>query len=474
MGQLIIYYDALEDAASQAKKAAKDFDDYADRLRKKVSRKLSDYDGTRTGNISTAESSIDDKISEAEKRADAFYAYASAIGENGFIAKAKSADQTVKSNVADKIGEFRDTYGIKENPIEKWICNLVCKLNDTALGRLLKDIASTIANAIDIALDSVSDWYNYWGGEYLIKDIGKAVLAAVVAVAAVILVVVTGGGALALISAAIAATVACLNLGATIFNSANAYGAMQDGDPSWAKRYSNRDGFTDTLRAESDSKLIHGIALAIDGAEFVGQLLGLADAVKNLPATIKNFSNFAKGVKSTPFSRAKFQSWFKSDMFSAKSIGNALTGDLISNLGDLREVRNVKTVCQVVGSLESTWDNIAFANELVHGEASAKDIIFKTVGTLGSMADTGLKENGFRETYGQSFERDNGNIDKKYSFDMFGDVVGNGDNSFVSNIVSAASDLTDVVIPEINIGDFKISDNESCWDFKDKCAAYFN
>ena len=450
MGQLIIYYDALEDAASQAKKAAKDFDDYADRLRKKVSRKLSDYDGTRTGNISAAESSIDDKISEAEKRADAFYAYASAIGENGFIAKAKSADQTVKSNVADKIGEFRDTYGIKENPIEKWICNLVCKLNDTALGRLLKDIASTIANAIDIALDSVSDWYNYWGGEYLIKDIGKAVLAAVVAVAAVILVVVTGGGALALISAAIAATVACLNLGATIFNSANAYGAMQDGDPSWAKRYSNRDGFTDTLRAESDSKLIHGIALAIDGAEFVGQILGLADAIKGLPATMKNFGNFIKDIKSTPLSRERFNSWFKSDMFSAKSIGNALTGDLITNFKDIKDVRNVENVCKMIDSLDSTWSNISFANDLIHGDVSAKDAVFKTLGTLGNMADTSLNANGMKKYF-------NGE-----------------DGSPISDITSLASDISDIVMPEINLGNFKISDDGSLWDLGGKCATYFN
>ena len=188
MGQLIIYYDALEDAATQAKKAAEEFEDYAEKLKDKVAKKLDAYSGARTGNVNSADGDIDAKISEAEKRAEAFYAYSSAIGKDGFIKTAKDADDTVKTDVTTKIGEFRETYNIKENPIEKWICNLVCALNDTALGRLLKDIASTIANAIDHALSSFSDWYNYWGGEYLIKDIAGAVLAVVVAVAAVVLV----------------------------------------------------------------------------------------------------------------------------------------------------------------------------------------------------------------------------------------------------------------------------------------------
>lgn len=463
MGQLIIYYDALEDAASQAKKVAGEFEDYAEKLRDKVAKKLDGYTGSRTGNISAADSDIDDKIAEAEKRADAFYAYATAIGENGFIKTAKAADEAVKTDVTTKIGEFRDTYGIKENPITKWFCDLVCALNDTVLGRIIKDIASTIANAIDVALSSISDWYNYWGGEYLIKDIAGAVLAAVVAVAAVVLVVVTGGTALAIISAAIAATVACLNLGATIFNSINAYGAMQDGDPSWAKRYSNRDGFTDTLRAESDSKIVHGIALAVDGIEFAGQIIGLADALRNLPASIKNFKSFVSGLKSNPGKNASFQSWFKSDMFSSKSIGNALTGDLFKNLDEISDVVNAKTVCQVIGSLDDTWGNITFVNDLIHGDATVTDVIFKATDTFGSMADTGLQENGLEET-----------MFDPPRFDMYGDEIGRGDDSLFSDLSSILSDTSDIAMPEINIGDFKISDEGSAWTFGEKCATYFN
>ncbi|MBO5238621.1 MAG: hypothetical protein J6B50_07590 [Lachnospiraceae bacterium] len=445
MGELIIYYDALVDAASKASKAAAEFDAYATRLKEKVANKLDSYSGGKTGNLYSAETEIDNKIAEAEQMADAFYAYSTAIGNNGFIQTAKAADAAVKSEVTTKIGEFRDTYGIKENPITKWICDLVCVLNETALGRLLKDIADSIAIALEHLWNDFTDWYNYWGGEYLLKDIAVAVAAAVVAVAAVVLVVVTGGAALAIISAAIAAVVACLNLGATIYNSVNAYGAMQDGDPSWAKRYSNRDGFTDTLRKESDSKIIHGIALAVDGVEFAGQIIGLVDTLRNLGGAIKNFKNFMTALKNDPFKNASFQSWFKSDMFSFKSISNSLTGDLISNLSELKGGANVKTVCQVIGSLNSTWENITFAKDMFSGDKSFVDIALKATSIAGSMADNGMKENGFTETFGRNSTNSNGTIDRVFRFDMAGDVVGNGDNSLFSSISGSLSSSNDII-----------------------------
>lgn len=279
MSTIIVHYDSLEDASRQAEKASKKLEDYAEKLQKKVSRKISDYSGETTGNISSAQDFVDKKIKQLNNKAEAFLNYSRDV--DAFTEAARAADKKVASDIEKLSGEFKLSYGIKNNVVTDFFNYFSNKLNESALGRFLKDCATIVGNAIDKLTASISDWYKYEGGKYIIDGIFAGISIAL-GVCAVIAAFVMGGPLIVMLAGVVSGCIAVLDGFADLRNSAKAYQNELGGDPAWAKRYGDLNTFTDTLRKESNSLFIHNFANTIDVVGFAADAISFFYNIKDL------------------------------------------------------------------------------------------------------------------------------------------------------------------------------------------------
>lgn len=281
MSQLIIHYGSLETAAQMARDTGNKLSDYAEKAQKRIANKISAYSGEHTGNITSAQTYINQKINQLNQKSAAFLQYASDVDR--FAQSAKATDKGVKERIGSLSGTFKDNYGIKDSVITNIFNFISDKLNESNLGRFFKDMVQTVWGKVESLKDGIVEWYKYDGGKYIVDGV-KAAAMAVAAIAAI----TTIGNIIVVAASIVVAAIAVANALFAITTSAIAYGKEKSGDPAWAKRYGDLDTMADTMRTKSNSENDHIAADVTDTVEFV------ANAICIGAKGVEGFENFKK------------------------------------------------------------------------------------------------------------------------------------------------------------------------------------
>jgi uncharacterized protein YdiU (UPF0061 family) len=156
MSTLVVSYNDLEDASKDAKKAAALIEEYADAIDEKICKKLKEYSGSWTSNMDEADQLMKEKLEQLRQKQLDFETLASNI--ETFKNNCITADNNVKAAIESLSGDFKNTYGIKENIVTKWFSYIGTDIaNSSALGRYLKDIGNTIDVAVTDGIEKIKD-----------------------------------------------------------------------------------------------------------------------------------------------------------------------------------------------------------------------------------------------------------------------------------------------------------------------------
>ncbi|BCN32397.1 hypothetical protein [Anaeromicropila herbilytica] len=315
MSTLVISYEDLNDASHHAKNLAEKLGDYANELEHKVCRKINEYSGERTQNLYDADGFMRKKLEKLQQKKIDFTTLSSNI--KTFESNCKTADNNVARSIKTITGDFKKAYKIKENVITNFFNYIGVAIgNATAIGRAIKDCIGGIQDVIKSAGEAISDWYKYDGGKYLIEGaiegIGAALLGAVTAIAAVAALAAasTVGAVIVGVAAVVVAVATVANGISAVYNDSKAYQVAKNGDAATAVRYAGRDTLADTLRHESDSKLVHILAGGLEMVELAASVVLIVDAGINIAKGAKNLVGkvFNKGKGSVSPSEIA-QSW---------------------------------------------------------------------------------------------------------------------------------------------------------------------
>lgn len=258
MGKIVIDYSEINSAAKKARSVAGYFDDFADDLDKKVSKKLTGLSGSDSqGNVGNARNIVSSKIRELRDKKTHFSNLASNIE--------RLADN-IETHEKSVVSEVRQvaTEALELKNQSKW--ESFCQW---AYGTFCVDLVNWnpitrgIGNAIKKGLDWVQekgtkivDWFKHGEGKYYL-GIALDALAVVGAVAATVgaiaLAVATGGAAAPLVVAAVASTIGTVmtmvDSRFSINNKVKALKIEKDsGDPGRARYYGNIGGVNDTIQ----------------------------------------------------------------------------------------------------------------------------------------------------------------------------------------------------------------------------------
>lgn len=294
MSTASISYSSLRNAAGEARDVAKKLDKYADSINSSVYKKLNSYDGSWTGNITSARSKANAKISALRSEAGKYRDFAEELED--LKTECDTVDKAVKSKVSYLTASFKSAHGIKNNVVVNTISYFFTSIgNSTNAGRWLNEKTDKIDSGIDYLKQSIEDWYDYNGGKEFVKGILVGVLEIAIAVVGVVILFLgTISGVWAVIAAiatVVAAVISVVNGFTNIINEFRAYGYASD-DPATAKRKSDLNTVQDTLRVETDSEFWHNFATGIDIVNIVCSVITVLDSAGKL---LKNGYKWATG-----------------------------------------------------------------------------------------------------------------------------------------------------------------------------------
>ena len=335
MSTASISYSSIKNAAGEARDVAKKLDKYADSINSTVYKKLNNYEGSWTSNITSARSKANAKISELRNEAGKYRSYANELDD--LKTECESVDKAVRSKVSSLTASFKAAHGIKNSVVVNTISYFFTSVgNSSKTGRWLNEQEDRIDAGMDYIKQRIEDWYDYEGGKDFIKGLLVGVLEIAIAVVGVVLLflgTITGVWAIIVaVATVVAAVIAVANGFANIVNECRALGYGAD-DPATAKRKSDLNTIQDTLRVETDSEFWHNFATGVDIVNIVCSVITVLDSAGKL---LKNGYKWATGnideltdlrVKDilSKDGRGKFWSGFKGKIGSGlKDIGKAL------------------------------------------------------------------------------------------------------------------------------------------------------
>ncbi|MCD8005859.1 MAG: hypothetical protein LUF29_02635 [Oscillospiraceae bacterium] len=243
-----ISYSSLSNASSEAKSVARKLGSYADSLTNNVYNKLNSYSGEWTSSLSVARSKTLTKINDLEADQTNYENYATALSD--LKSECQTVDRAVKSMVSTLTASFKEAYGISNNVVTNSISYFYTSVtNSTWLGRAVNTLNDIDDAGRQYIKDSIKEWYNYDGGEELIKGVVVAVVEIALAVVA-IAIAITTAGILVPLASLILGMISLANAMTNLYNEAIAYGYTNTfNDPATAYRRSEIDTLADYMKS---------------------------------------------------------------------------------------------------------------------------------------------------------------------------------------------------------------------------------
>ena len=168
MSTASISYSSLKNAAGEARDVAKKLDKYADSINSTVYKKLNNYEGSWTSNITSARSKANAKISELRTEAGKYRSYANELDD--LKTECESVDKAVRSKVSSLTASFKAAHGIKNSVVVNTISYFFTSVgNSSNAGRWLNEQEDRIDAGMDYIKQRIEDWYDYEGGKDFIK-----------------------------------------------------------------------------------------------------------------------------------------------------------------------------------------------------------------------------------------------------------------------------------------------------------------
>lgn len=344
-----ISYDSLSNAADEAKDVAKKLDTYANSLNSSVYKKLNNYKGPWTSNISNAHSKLDDKITRLHNKATDYRDYSDSLASLG--AQCLSVDKNVATRIATLTASFKTAHGIETNTFLETIqYGRRIMLNSTVVGRWLSGgIDDPLRLYSNTTTDIHKTLWNYYGVRQFVQGSLQAQVeidTAGVPVALAIISLCYGKGDFFSIVDLIDGTIEGF-LGGTVNLIFEYIGLVNyfTGDPANGRQWSSIDNAQQALRRKTDFKVCHIVASAIDGVHIVCNILDIVDGLETgltalrkgskwifsgeMPGTtiIKNLKKYYFDFKACPSGATKIE--------KLETISDTLRS--IKHLTDVRE-----------------------------------------------------------------------------------------------------------------------------------------
>ena len=292
-----IHYSSLTNASNEAKRVAGKLSAYESSLNSLVYKKLSNYSGSCTSNVSEAKELVDDKMSELTAKAEAFTAYAEDL--TGLRDRCKSVDKSVKNRVSGLTADFKNVHGIRNNAAVNAINFLLTSIeNCTVAGRALSNLDDQVTTFEEYIEQSFEFWWDYGGGEELVTGWAVGLISICLTGAelfALAPAVTAASGVLATIvavAAVVGSAIILVNLAVDVVNEARAYTQTNaNADPALGVRLSEEDTLQDVLRTETDSSLLHTAALGLDVVSAVCTVISAASSAGKKIEELKDWAS---------------------------------------------------------------------------------------------------------------------------------------------------------------------------------------
>lgn len=327
MSQACISYRSLDDAASTAKKVADKLETYASHLDSQIYRKINEYSGTYTSNVSQSKNSVNMKITDLNRQASLYREYAKNLSD--LREQCKNTDFAVKTRISKLTAEFKGANGIKNSIVENSINFFLTSIsNSSSTGRWLGNNKDGFDSAKEYVKQSLKTWWDYEGGKELVTGLTVAAITAVTEALIIIGAVGSGGGIAILISSVIAYVNACVDFA----NEIEAYWVTNNGDPATGRRRSKINSTQEYLRSsfvfdDSGEFYIYDegkqfAATTIDLTKFVCDVINglgdLGDLTKKSYKWTTGSTADLKDIKIT-----EILNWENISAFTSKLWGNA-------------------------------------------------------------------------------------------------------------------------------------------------------
>ena len=255
MSQIKIDYSEIASAAKAANTVSKYYDEFADDIEKKVTKKLASLPGTDSkGYISNSKSYASEKIKRLREQKD----YYSDLASN--IEKLSSNIQDHEKKVVSGVRQIAtDALELKNQSkwqaFCQWAYGTFCVdlLNWNPAMRFIGDKIKSGLDWLQEKGTKVIDWFKHGDGKYvlgIVLDTLAVVGAIAGSIIAVALAVAAGPAAVLLIIAAIASVVGTIMTTVDAgFSIANKYKALSESDdPGRARYYGDISGVNDTIK----------------------------------------------------------------------------------------------------------------------------------------------------------------------------------------------------------------------------------
>lgn len=247
MSIAVISYTRIRSASNEAKNVSKKLDSYADSLNNNLYKKLTSYEGGQTQNIVTAKNSVSKKMTQLRTKAALFDTYS--IELSNLIEECKTTDESVRITVKNLTYDFKASNGIGNSEFENYIDFIITSINNkTVAGRWINSTDDKVSSQLESIKDAIEDWYDYDGGEELIKGVTSAALSMAITIAMAVNAIMTGGVFVA-IAAAIGAIIKISSGIINISNEAAGYITTKNGDPATGYRRTEINTIQDYLKS---------------------------------------------------------------------------------------------------------------------------------------------------------------------------------------------------------------------------------
>jgi hypothetical protein len=360
MSTVKIDYDKLKTIANNAGSAADRMNDFINELTRKVVNKYDDVEGGLTNNLTNSQYYVNQKIDALKKKKKKYEGFQKAV--ETFSDNAKDIDDGVARKIKASKDDFINHHEYIDTSwwtsIKEWFIDLK---NSCPLFNAIGQLIDRIVSGMKTLWEDMKWWYKCGGG----KEIIGIILAGIGAIGAVILAIcalVPPICGIVAICAAIGAVITAINALYNVYTSCQALKAKKEGDPAWAKIYSDRDTVQDGLRQTNFgdgfwNKMSNWGAFAIDAVQTICDVVAIVDGIKQIHNVYKNIKisakkgkvSFAKRLKQYVFGEkhytSKGKNMFQKGFVSWRSV---IQGRASTAADKGRIVKNLKKVGKIM------------------------------------------------------------------------------------------------------------------------------